>query len=271
MFAVVDWNEIRAHIENMPLPCRRRELAEQVREATALFKFVSLLQRLDPDGYRRMKDKSPRACYRLLLEWCAARFPVYCDAEDSLDDGDSYWTIFIPMDLLGVDMYDCPPESPAMEMCYLANQGMRNIELGDTGFDLTLAQYADAFPHQVIGWRVRHLTPPRGCVFVPPWNGLKDLYDWVHGMTGFGLLDCVDGQTDVNTYPMWNVDELRSLVQQWKRAKPMFDRALALKKYVDGDPRRHLNTLALALMGDRAMRRWISRPARPKTLAEIFA
>jgi hypothetical protein len=110
---------------------------------------------------------------------------------------------------------------------------------------------------------------PRGRRYKRPWDGLGDLFAWANGQTGYGFLDVADLEEAGYSFPEWARDEILSLADQWRQAKPVLERALALRNYVKERPRERLPLLANALLGDPAALKAITAP-KTKRLAEVW-
>lgn len=108
----------------------------------------------------------------------------------------------------------------------------------------------------------RYLPAPPGRRWISAWSGVADALHWVSSSTGYDFLDRTEDEMNWDSVlPPWNTDEIRSLAEQWKQARPILDRARELIAYVDADPPSRLPILRGLLTGDPASIRAATRPA----------
>ncbi len=238
-------------------------------------RFGAMLSALAPHKYQALPGQppAPLACYRALVEHCGALFPVYdSDLEMEFELGDqatpdemdemlaALEANGIPVRLFG--FYDDPDSlrddqaSPTEAVLYWYS----NTEDEPLTRYESLADYRPADLERRAGERrcARDFAKaPRGRAWRAPWVGLCDLVDYIGHNTGYGILDLTPNDEVPN--PPWHLDEIRNLAHHWQGAKPIYERLLKLRQYIDAQPARRLPHLIGLLQGDAALREKLSR------------
>ncbi len=260
----VDWARV---FKTLPQPRYRRSffIDHFGGETTDLRYFADLLRQIDPQRSRDMRDASPVEHYRAVLAHCFAAFP--CNEiwiAEAMEEGEFF--DFIPVDAFGLDPWEDEIHNPAMAVCIIAHRTSKDAYndtsatewFGVADFNC-LKSYASRLPAALGQTRIKTVRAPAGRAWRKPWDGLRDLYQWANNETGFGILDIAPSELGESyTYPQWDAGEIRSLTQQWRAAKPVWQRAVALVKHIDTSPRERLPILAKALLGDPATLRQIT-------------
>jgi hypothetical protein len=270
----VDWSAIAAQAQ--PEAYRRTWLARSLVELVEDRQyrgFAELYRQLDPETFARHPKATPREWYMETLQYCADRFPIIDPENFYAVQEEEYGPFgYIPIEACGFDPYNDPFESPSLAICICIRPWFddpfgNDVKRGTKDFANLLRDARLPFGTNDKP-RARPVRPPRGREFVPPWDGLKTLYEMTYGHTGFDFLDNYE-YFDMMP-PMWNVEEIRALERQWAKAEPFARRAWALRNLVDDEPDKYARTLALALLGDKETLRRITKPAHPTPLAEIL-
>lgn len=262
----VDWTAVIATLPN-PAYCRTWACLDFPEDGVGLGFFVELLREIDPRLAQDLRGAPPFTHYQAVAEHCANAFPCI---DYWFDDADEGIPGFIPVDALGVNLWDDTIDSPALALCIVAGRTPKD-PYSEQGGIYSIEDFGCLrnLPHAVaqsmrLGFQRRPVMPrcPRGRRWQAPWHGLKDLYQFATHETGYGFLDVVHIEEDGYSYPEWNADEIRALAHQWQNAKPVWERATDLRKYIDARPRERLPLLAGALLHDPAALWKITRPGR---------
>ncbi len=268
----------------VPRALRPSWLSERLSELAGMAMFGTLLVQLAPRTYAGMRDKTPLGCFVALCNHLDTLFPVNSygvevAAEGVLMGDSTLQDIFawgIPVDVHGFDDgrdYGDPPSSPAdcVCLCFGSPSNFQQDSTTDYAVYSTLDDYREGLPApRVVD--PRKLKPPRGRKWLPPWDGLLDLFAYVHHATGYDMLDLTgdDLAEMAAEMPPWNLDEIKSLAKSWAECKAILDRAEKLRQYIDAQPEERLPLLAGALAGDREALREITLAKSPKRLIDVW-
>jgi hypothetical protein len=248
-----------------PTAYRRTWLAGQLEGLEYGQAFLRLLKTLAPRKAVRLSALRPLDCARALMWHVSTLFPIREADYETLNDV-LHWGI--PVEPLG---YHPDHGSPAYDLAALDLSHYFMEKPADCPGFLEVSGLADWmatwWPGRVIGesesFDSARLRPPRGRALRGAWAGLPDLADYVTSGTGNLWLDYNEEDTSEMQMPPWDVDEIRSLAHEWRRARPIYARIVALANYVDAAPRERLPILDKALRGDRETRFAITERRHP--------
>jgi hypothetical protein len=260
------------------LPLRRSWLARALHQIDN--EFAQLLRELVPGAVVEIGD--PLNAYWALLDHLSTLFPVYEPATDFWEEttdeenaqGENTSVVDqalyegIPVKVLGLSFDDArhyahPALMLAAYLCSDCREALPRKLEDIPGLEPILERKLCQSPLAV--------NAPRGRQWSGAWVGLPDLVAYVRHETGCSILDYgEDDYADGMEQPEWDIDEIRGLIADWKRGKPMWARIEALVSYI-GKDRGSLLDLGRLLTGDPDTRRALSTPKRGQTLGQIFA
>lgn len=222
-----------------------------------------MLKQFAPAKARTVSPYQPLACYSALCDHIAAElFPLFSVAIDDLDVRDDRieyaWDYGIPAEVCGLSYQDLSDGILRAPVSLVAAFVVKDYESD------SLDEYSGALE------RGFHFSfkPPRGREWIAPWGDVNLLLDYISNNTGFAFLDWShDAIVDGGDYPRWNIGEIKGLAADWKKAKPYWDRIVALINYLDH--KKNLRLLADLLSGDKATLAQVTKP-KGRTLAQIF-
>lgn len=261
-------------------------------------KFARILAKLDhtfPIDY----SKGKLSAYYSLLRYLSTQFPTFepCieDPEDgsqsdAMSEADEFG---IPVEFYGRD-YDMRDGDAAHAAYSAVEWFMADDRKRDNhyyGNDIEhhagiakIASHVRPFETQYFHLPSLHLK--RGWKWVEPWNGLPDLVRYCTSETGLWFLDHsnLDVMEAGGFYPRWDLGEIKAIVREWKRAKPVWDRINALADHIDAQPEIGVPLMLRVLSGEAEAKllvtarkptkprtRKVARQTRPNlTLAEVF-
>ncbi len=262
----------------------RSWVRDQLDDLLGWITFGALLKRLAPDVFAALPDRSKLSVYSALLQHLATLFPIMDSAFFGLDeiaegDDSGYWYEGIPVEPMGVDLWEGETDSLSLACCFVAdNSGLRKG--GFEGFDGIfagggpLSPYADLLevPFDI---KPRYLKAPRGRCWLEPWQHVEKLFRYAINDTPWNWLNAsYTSLAESNSFPPWEVDEIRALAKSWQGAQPYLKDVDEILAYIDGRPRERIPLLIGILRHEReALDEVTYRPRRHagKRLAEVWA
>lgn len=283
------------HPITLPAPALSRRWVASLLWSDGLpYTFPYILHTLAPDVYAALQNHSMIECYKALLNWLDSndetgnrRLPInilwaqthiedyeYLYRERGGTSEDAWWESTIPLLTFGVDienLTDQESQAKALIICEVTEYGNE--------YDLkafpALVPYLDVIPNMDDCDITEFGKPPKGRKFIEPWDGLGNLCDWMASMTGHDILNLSD--TDVwegaIEMPPWTVDDLRSLIDDWKDAQVVMNSANLLADFIDKHPRERLPLLQRVIHQDvKALESvTIPDPLANRTLIQVLA
>jgi hypothetical protein len=271
------------------LPLRRSWLVEQLKPSAAS-KLLKILQAFAPEKAQELRGQPGLRIYGALCAHLKPLLPLYetvfGDWRGVNDVTEEAFYHGVPVNYFGFDesaiTYETSYDPSLALIWWLIPEDFDRWDVIDdpqpntrhSDLPASLKKHAAAL--QVLSDRMtsqKWTLPPRGRQWKGVWAFLPDVYAYVTHTTGCQLLDFSKNNVyEGDDLPPWDVDEIRGLIQDWKRAAPTWEGIKALVEYVDDDKARLLD-LGLALTGNEPTRRELSEPKRGrggKTLAQIF-
>ncbi len=259
----------------------RSWVRDQLAEHLGWITFGSLLKRLAPDVFAALPDRSKLSVYSALLHHLATLFPIMDSAFFGLDeiaegDDSAYWYEGIPVDPMGIDLWEGETDSLSLACCFVAD----NNELREGGFEgldgifvnEQLRPYADLLkvPFDI---KPRYLRAPRGRRWIEPWQHVEKLFWYAINDTPWNWLNASDiSLAESDSFPPWEVDEIRALAKSWQGAQPYLQDIEKIRAYIDDRPGERIPLLIGILRHEReALDEVTYRPRRQRTLAEVWS
>lgn len=261
MNAIAALNPPRQWRIKLPSAIRLSWLAEEIERKESEIDFAALLRHFAPAAYRKARPGNQLDAYAQLVGWLDDRIPILCAEEarawgcDVLNEGGVLGGDGIPVLAQGFCNEDMGSPVIAALMTVFNCDGC----IQDT--------FA-AYKAMAAGWsdfklplNIEHLTkPPRRRRWVEPWGGLRDLIEWVNHDTGFNWLDFSEEDMGCSQNPEWNPDEIGGLIATWEQCRPVIDRAMTFRAWVDENPLERLPQMRRALLNDPRMMAIITEP-----------
>jgi len=242
--------------------------------------IFDLLRELDPKQARQAT--SFEVAYTALLNCCEKRFPLAHYAYEALDTGDPPAALIesgIPIELFGVDdEMALEDTSPAMALGMAERHGVESVS-----YVPALRAFAKIVQPLVASWeaanagnsdpvvRVHVKAHPAplltldGWTWKKDWQAFPDWYRYCLSDTNLGFLD-YSMYEDVS-FPAWNMGEINTLTEEWKAARPVWDRITTFTAFVDMEPKARLPHLVKLIMGDQSVLPDVARKAKQVTHA----
>lgn len=283
------------HPITLPSPAMSRTWIARLLWSDGLpYAFPPILRSVAPQVYEGLPDHSTISCYKALLTWLngadvagKVRLPLDWAAMERVDEyealkrrgnitdanDNAWWDTYIPLCMYGVDLEYMPDEKSQAKALVCLECTEWGSEYGVKGFN-ALEPYVDLLP-VVDDIIVETPKAPAGYRFVPPWDGLADLCEWMMSTTGYDFLNL--SNTDVweggVEMPPWTADDLHALISNWVDAQAVMDHADKLAEYIDKHPKTRLPLLHKVLNMDRQALGEVTEldPKQQRTLIQVLA